>query len=487
MAGNGALSFKVMDWDRLTKDDIVGVCAISPEKLVEVSAMPPGETMVQHLRILTRGGVPTLGKDKQPTRLEVHLRVEEIEHGAQVLQGDPEEQHSAPVAVDTSLHVRVTTGYHLPLDLCGRCHLPPEEDSLGREVHLSLGLGGEEQSSAVRGGQAGGGEIRGWGENVRWMQDFRFEQEEDMAAPSGDEALTSAGRRKLREQRADPGLVFTVFDKGFGGMGGGDTRLGSVAVARNLLPSFDEHGVGKRLDSVGLLLDKHGYAIYAEGSKFPATLGYSLWIGITAAREALAPLQLTRPLTILEPLLETGNLYSGAKVVLRVAYEDPRNGEHHGQHHAGAVARGHSHTAPDFARYVDAPVWRGGNGEVLVGRDVVPWVGMRVVMARQALRWRHEQAWFEGDPSLGQAGVVVRIMAGKLTVQPAAYTRVANAATCKVRWEATGKFAYHNAGLQETYDLCPEPEGGTAKRSYRNDFAVVIPIPEAIVATKMVQ
>lgn len=58
-----------------------------------------------------------------------------------------------------------------------------------------------------------GGEIRGWGENVRWMQDFRFEQEEDMAAPSGDEALTSAGRRKLREQRADPGLVFTVFDK----------------------------------------------------------------------------------------------------------------------------------------------------------------------------------------------------------------------------------------------------------------------------------
>lgn len=73
MAGNGALSFKVMDWDRLTKDDIVGVCAISPEKLVEVSAMPPGETMVQHLRILTRGGVPTLGKDKQPTRLEVRL------------------------------------------------------------------------------------------------------------------------------------------------------------------------------------------------------------------------------------------------------------------------------------------------------------------------------------------------------------------------------------------------------------------------------
>lgn len=64
---------------------------------------------------------------------------------------------------------------------------------------------------------------------------------------------------------------------------------------------------------------------------------------------------------ILEPLLETGNLYSGAKVVLRVAYEDPRNGEHHGQHHAGAVARGHSHTAPDFARYVDAPVWRGGS------------------------------------------------------------------------------------------------------------------------------
>lgn len=86
-------------------------------------------------------------------------------------------------------------------------------------------------------------------------------------------------------------------------MGGGDTRLGSVAVARNLLPSFDEHGVGKRLDSVGLLLDKHGYAIYAEGSKFPATLGYSLWIGITAAREALAPLQLTRPLTVRPPFV----------------------------------------------------------------------------------------------------------------------------------------------------------------------------------------
>jgi hypothetical protein len=32
-----------------------------------------------------------------------------------------------------------------------------------------------------------------------------------------------------------------------------------------------------------------------------------------------------------------------------------------------------------------------GNGEALVGRDVLPRIGMRVVMSRQALRWREEQ------------------------------------------------------------------------------------------------
>ena len=44
------------------------------------------------------------------------------------------------VAVDTALHVRVTAGYHLPLDLCNRCHLPPPEDGMGREVRGSLSL-----------------------------------------------------------------------------------------------------------------------------------------------------------------------------------------------------------------------------------------------------------------------------------------------------------------------------------------------------------
>ena len=51
----------------------------------------------------------------------------------------------------------------------------------------------------------------------------------------------------------------------------------------------------------------------------------------------------------------------------------------------------------------------------------------------------------------------------------------------QVRWDATGTFAYHNAGLQGAYDLCPAPEGGAAKPA-KNDFAV-----EALVATKMVQ
>ena len=37
----------------------------------------------------------------------------------------------------------------------------------------------------------------------------------------------------------------------------------------------------------------------------------------------------------------------------------------------------------DELYYIDAPVWRRRNGEVLVGRDVLPFVGMRVVMARQ--------------------------------------------------------------------------------------------------------
>ena len=37
---------------------------------------------------------------------------------------------------------------------------------------------------------------------------------------------------------------------------------------------------------------------------------------------------------------------------------------------------------------------------------------MRVVMARQALRWRHEQGWSEKDPSRGGGGVVVRVRPG---------------------------------------------------------------------------
>ena len=39
--------------------------------------------------------------------------------------------------------------------------------------------------------------------------------------------------------------------------------------------------------------------------------------------------------------------------------------------------------AVDHLSYVDAPVWRRRNGEVLVGRDVLPHVGMRVKISRQ--------------------------------------------------------------------------------------------------------
>ena len=39
--------------------------------------------------------------------------------------------------------------------------------------------------------------------------------------------------------------------------------------------------------------------------------------------------------------------------------------------------------AVDHLSYVDAPVWRRRNGEVLVGRDVLPHVGMRVNISRQ--------------------------------------------------------------------------------------------------------
>jgi hypothetical protein len=76
-------------------------------------------------------------------------------------------------------------------------------------------------------------------------------------------------------------------------------------------------------------------------------------------------------------------------------------------------------------------VWRGGNGEVLVGRDVIPYVGMRVLLSRQTRRFLNEQG--QEDPSQGGAGVIVRLLAATNSVAPVSLTRDCNGAYCKVR------------------------------------------------------
>jgi hypothetical protein len=75
-------------------------------------------------------------------------------------------------------------------------------------------------------------------------------------------------------------------------------------------------------------------------------------------------------------------------------------------------------------------VWRRRNGEVLVGRDVIPFVGMRVLIARQTRRFLYEQG--QPDPSQGGAGTIVRLLAATNSVAPVSLTRDCNGAYCKV-------------------------------------------------------
>ena len=79
-----------------------------------------------------------------------------------------------------------------------------------------------------------------------------------------------------------------------------------------------------------------------------------------------------------------------------------------------------------------APVW--DNGETLVGRDVPPVVGMRVLMSRQYRQYMHNTG--HADPSGGLGGTVIRLLAGSENVGPSFNVRdscgVGNGKSCKV-------------------------------------------------------
>lgn len=99
------------------------------------------------------------------------------------------------------------------------------------------------------------------------------------------------------------------------------------------------------------------------------------------------------------------------------------------------------------------PGW--GNGEVLVGRDVVPCVGMRVLMSRQHRQWLHDTGL--EDPSRGAGGTIIRLLAGNQKVGSSSMTRESwgngNGMSCKVTWDEEGRQTRHALGLQGQFEL----------------------------------
>jgi hypothetical protein len=96
-----------------------------------------------------------------------------------------------------------------------------------------------------------------------------------------------------------------------------------------------------------------------------------------------------------------------------------------------------------------------GNGEVLVGRDVVPFVGMRVLMSRQYRQFLNNVG--QRDPSGGGGGVIIRMLAGSQTVGPSRNTREfngnGNGMSVKVTWDECGTQTRHATGLGGRFEL----------------------------------
>lgn len=150
-------------------------------------------------------------------------------------------------------------------------------------------------------------------------------------------------------------------------------------------------------------------------------------------------------------------------------------------------------SAVDALKYVDAPVWRLRNGEVLLGRDVIPHVGMRVVMSRQALRWMQETACFgnsaEDVGGLEGVGTITKIRAGTKELDRNGgprYTRHNNATSVKVRWDASGRHTILPAGLRGNFHLVPLGQDALNLGAPQTAHKTVRSIVDALAATKFV-
>jgi len=136
-----------------------------------------------------------------------------------------------------------------------------------------------------------------------------------------------------------------------------------------------------------------------------------------------------------------------------------------------------SYTAPDFLEYVDGPVWRRGNGEVLVGRDVQPYVGMEVVLSRQARRFFQEQGMVQAY-SGQKVGKVLSILAGSKRTLPISLRGSHLGASCQVLWGETDTISTCSIGFQDRFDLVPA-ESDARLRTWPKDSVRVQAISSA--------